>query len=307
MMQTILGAGGAIGTELAKALIPYTGEIRLVSRNPKRINESDQLFSADLSDAVQVDQAIAGSDIVYLTVGFEYKLKVWQNKWPKLMREVIASCKKYNSKLVFFDNIYLYDKSEIPHMTENSLIKPSSKKGKVRAEIAKMVTGEIENKTLTALIARAADFYGPGAANNITQIIIDNLKNGKKASWLASADKLHNFTYTPDAGKATALLGNSPDAFNEVWHLPTSHQKMTGDEWIRAIAKEMKVLPRYQVVPVWMMGMLGIFMPQIKELKDIAYQSDRDYFFDSGKFEKRFSLRPTPVETGIHETVKSFG
>jgi nucleoside-diphosphate-sugar epimerase len=306
IMQTILGSGGAIGTGLAKALIAYTKDIRLVSRNPKRINETDQLFPADLSDRAQVDGAIEGSDIVYLTIGFPYELKVWQDKWPKLMSEVITSCKNHNSKLVFFDNIYLYDKSEIPHMTENSLINPSSKKGRVRAEIAKMVTGEMDKKTLTALIARSADFYGPGAGNNITQIIIENFKKGKKANWLASAGKLHNFTYTPDAAKATALLGNTPEAYNQVWHLPTSHQKMTGDQWIRAIATEMKVLPRYQVLPVWMMGLLGIFMPQIKELKDIAYQSDRDYFFDSSKFEKVFPLRPTPVETGIRETVNSF-
>jgi nucleoside-diphosphate-sugar epimerase len=305
-MQTILGAGGAIGTELAKALITYTDEIRLVGRNPKKINESDQLFPADLSDAEQVDKAINGSAVVYLTVGFEYKLAVWQDKWPKLMKDVIASCKKYNSKLVFFDNIYLYNRSEIPHMTENSVVNPSSKKGIVRAEIAKMLMDEIENKTLTALIARSADFYGPGAGNNITQIIMDNFKNKKKASWLASAAKLHNFTYTPDAGMATALLGNTPEAFNQVWHLPTSHQKMTGNQWIMAIAKEMNVAPRFQVLPVWMMGVLGIFMPQLKELKDIAYQSDQDYFFDSSKFENRFPLLPTTVATGIRETVKYF-
>jgi hypothetical protein len=55
-----------------------------------------------------------------------------------------------------------------------------------------------------------------------------------------------------------------------------------------------------------MMGILGIFMPQIKELKDIAYQNDRDYFFDSSKFEKRFGISATPFATGIRETVNSF-
>jgi nucleoside-diphosphate-sugar epimerase len=305
-MQTILGAGGAIGTELAKALKTYTDKIRVVSRKPKKVNDSDELFAADLTNAIEVDKAIEGSDIVYITVGFEYKLKVWQKNWPALISHAIASCKKHKAKLVFFDNIYMYNKSEMQHMTENSLINPSGKKGKVRAEIAQMILSEIENGTLTALIARSADFYGPNATNNITQIIIDDLKKGKKASWLAKADKQHNFTYTPDAGKATALLGNTPDAYNQVWHLPTSHEKITGKQWINLIAKEMNVAPKYQVLPVWMMGILGIFMPQIKELKDIAYQSDRDYFFDSSKFEKRFDMQPTPFKTGIRETVKSF-
>ncbi len=180
------------------------------------------------------------------------------------------------------------------------------KKGKIRAAIAQMILDEVAKGTLTALIARSADFYGPNANNNITQMIIDKFKKGKKADWLASVDKIHNFTYTPDAGKATALLGNTADAYNQVWHLPTSHEKINGKQWIEAIAKEMNVQPKYQVLPVWMMSILGIFMPQIKEISDISYQSDRDYFFDSSKFEKRFGITPTPLEIGIRETVRSF-
>ena len=67
----------------------------------------------------------------------------------------------------------------------------------------------------------------------------------------------------------------------------------------------MKVEPKYQVLPIWMMGVLGIFIPILGELKEMAYQYNRDYFFDSSKFEKRFGFKPTTVEVGIHETVKA--
>ena len=40
-MQTIFGSGGAIGIPLAKELKKYTNQIRLVSRNPKKLYESD--------------------------------------------------------------------------------------------------------------------------------------------------------------------------------------------------------------------------------------------------------------------------
>lgn len=43
-MQTILGAGGAIGIDLAKELLAYTDKIRLVSRNPVKVNAGDELF-----------------------------------------------------------------------------------------------------------------------------------------------------------------------------------------------------------------------------------------------------------------------
>ena len=76
-MQTILGSGGAIGNELARILPKYTDKIRLVSRNPKAINSTDELFKADLTDAVQVENAVRNSEVVYLTAGLQYNIKVW--------------------------------------------------------------------------------------------------------------------------------------------------------------------------------------------------------------------------------------
>ena len=212
MKQTILGANGTIGKLLAKELLNFTQDIRLVSRNPEKINESDELFPADLNDANMVDKAIEGSDIVYLVVGFDYNLKTWQNNWPKLMKATIESCIRHQAKLVFFDNVYMYDKSAIPHMTEDSPINPSSKKGLVRKEIAEMLLKAIAEKKIDALIARAPDFYGPGNQNSyLIQVVYNNLIKGKNANWFINANKKHSFIYTPDAAKACALLGNSPD------------------------------------------------------------------------------------------------
>ena len=60
-MQTILGSSGVIGTELAKSLTQYTDKIRLVSRNPKRVNPTDQLVIADLTIFNEVLSAVEGS------------------------------------------------------------------------------------------------------------------------------------------------------------------------------------------------------------------------------------------------------
>jgi hypothetical protein len=35
----------------------------------------------------------------------------------------------------------------------------------------------------------------------------------------------------------------------------------------------------------------------------MMYQYDRDYLFDSGKFDKRFSFRTTPYAEGVKLTV----
>ena len=290
-MQTILGAGGSIGVELAKILPAYTDAIRLVSRTPQKINAGDELFPANITNAAEVDKAVKGSEVVYLTVGFPYRLKIWQERWPATMRNVIDSCKKHNARLVFFDNVYMYDRDYLQHMTEETPVRPTSKKGAIRQQIADMLMNEVKHGNLTALIARAADFTN-GRSSVLHQLVTDNLLKGKKANWLVNANKVHNFTFVSDAAKGTAILGNTPDAFNQVWHLPTDATKLTGRQWIELLAAEMNAKPRYSILSKTMLGLLGVFMPVLKEIKEMVYQYDRDYFFDSSKFNQRFSYTP---------------
>jgi nucleoside-diphosphate-sugar epimerase len=305
-MQTILGAGGAIGIPLAKELTKFTEQIRLVGRNPKKVNETDELYPIDVNDLSQIDRAIAGSEVVYVVIGFEYKLSVWQKIWPTFMQSVINACIKNNARLVFFDNVYMYDKSAIPHMTEDSIINPPSKKGEVRRQLNEMIMNEVNKKTLTALIARSADFYGPDNKNSPLNIMVaDNLMKGKKAQAFGDINRIHTYTYTPDAAKATALLGNTPDAYNQVWHLPTTKEPLTNKQWIQLIADELKVESKIQIVPIWMVRLLGIFIPVMREFPEMNYQYEQDYIFESTKFEKRFGIFPTQPKEGIRILIEN--
>jgi nucleoside-diphosphate-sugar epimerase len=304
-MQTILGSSGIIGTELAKALTQYTDKIRLVSRNPKRVNPNDQLVVADLTNSQQVLTSVEGSEVVYLTVGLEYKIGVWQTQWPIIMKNVIDACKTYKAKLVFFDNVYAYGLVK-GWMKEDTLVNPISKKGEVRAQIAQMIMSEVERGHLDAIIARAADFYGPNTPLSFATVtVFHNLKKGKKAQWFLNADKKHSMTYTPDAGKATALLGNTNSAYNQIWHLPTDKNALTGKEFIETAAKAFGVELKFMVLKKWMIQMVGMFVPVVKESIEMLYQNEHDYLFDSTKFEKAFNFTPTNYQDGIAATVTS--
>ncbi|POY37979.1 NAD-dependent dehydratase [Solitalea longa] len=303
-LQTILGAGGAIGTELARELKSYTNQIRLVSRNPQKVNDTDQLFPADLTDAQQVDKAIEGSSIVYLVVGLEYKVDVWREKWPALMSNVIKACEKHNSRLVFFDNIYMYDREFLYDMTEETPVRPTSKKGEVRAQIAGMLLDEVKAGRLNALIARSADFMG--TKNSVPyEMVYKNLKSGKSAYWFANSNIVHSFTAVADAAKGTEMLGNTLTAFNQAWHLPTSSNQLTGTQWVELFAKELNVKAKVSVMPGWMLGILGFFMPKMKEFKEMQYQYDRPYVFNSSKFEKYFNYKPATPEEAVKAVVRA--
>ena len=304
-MQTILGSSGIIGTELAKNLADYTDKVRLVSRNPKKIDPSNEIFQADLLDAGQTKKAVAGSEVAYLTAGLKYDIKVWETQWPVVMRNVIEACKIHNTKLVFFDNVYMYGKVN-GWMTEETEVNPISRKGEVRAKIAGMILEEVKKGELKALIARSADFYGPNTKTSfINFMIIDNLKKGKKAQLLISDKFKHSLTYTPDAGKGTAILGNTESAYNQIWHLPTGRNVLNMRGLVELAAKELGVKPGITCLSKTMLCLVGMFNGVVREVVEMLYQYDSDYLFSSEKFEKAFNLKPTGYAEGIKETILS--
>jgi len=299
-MQTIIGSSGEIGRKLASELTIFTDKIRLFSRNPVKINKSDEIFKGNVLNENDVNNAVAGAETAYLLVGIRYKTSIWQKEWIKIIQNVINACKLNNTKLVFLDNVYMYGMSE-GKMTEDTPYNPCSKKGEVRAKVAGILMNEIKSGSINALIARSADFYGPGAKNTfLFPMVFEKLKSGKKANWPGSAKVKHSFTFTPDIAKALSLLGNTPDAYNQIWHLPTDGNPLTGEEFISIIAEMLNLKPEYSVITKRMMKLAGLFNFLIKESVEMMYQYEKEYLFDSTKFENKF-FKPTEYRKGIKE------
>lgn len=303
-MQTILGANGAIAQGLSKHITVYTQQLRQVSRNPKKVNATDELVSADLLNYEQTEKAVAGSEVVYLLAGLKYDTSVWREQWPKLMRNVIDACKKHNSKLVFFDNVYSYGLVN-GVMTEETPFNPNSKKGEVRAKIATMLLDEVKSGNINGMIVRGADFYGPNVLLSLTHsTVTQKLKANQGPQWIGDPKKIHTFTFTPDAGRSVAMLGNTPSAFNQTWHALTSKEKITGEQYVRIACEIMNKPYKLQVLPKFGVRVVGLFVPVLREFVEMMYQFENDYVFDSTKFEKAFNQQATPYIDGIAATLR---
>ena len=300
----ILGAGGAIGNTIVNELKSKGEKIKLVSRSGKSAN-GVETARADLTNKDETKNVIEESSIVYLVVGLPYDYSVWEKQWFNIMQNVVESCKEKNARLIFFDNIYSYGKVDGP-MTEETPYNPCSKKGELRAGLNKYLQNKIKDGNIKAIIARAADFYGPYSEKSSVPFIlgIQNLAKGKKAQWLADTKPKHSYTYTLDCGKALYLLSTDESAYNQVWHMPTAKPALTGDEFIKLAADNLNVKPASFALKGWMIRLSGFFNKQIKELHEMLYQNEFDYIFDSSKFEKKYNFRPTPYEEGIKETIR---
>lgn len=288
-MQTILGANGQIGRELALSLKrDYTSHIRLVSRRPQKVNESDELVQADLLDAQQTSDAVKGSEIVYLTAGLPMDTQLWIEQWPVLMSNVIAACQTHNAKLVYFDNTYMYPQTSTPQ-AEDAPFVPNGGKGKVRAQITTMLLDAMQRGSINAVICRAPEFYGPGKTQSITNsTVIDALSAGKPAKVFLRDDVKRSLIFTPDASRAMALIGNTPDAYGQTWHLPCDDNRLTYRQFIELAAGIFNVQPKYRVLKRWQLWLAGKFNPTVRDAAELLPRYQTDNIFVSDKFKHRF-------------------
>lgn len=305
-MQTILGANGQIGEELARELKRnFTSDIRIVSRNAKKVNDTDTVFSADLFVKENAIEAVSGSEIAYFTLGLPMNTDMWEKRFPLITRNVIDACKVNGTKLVFFDNTYMYPQND-KLLTEDTRFAPVGRKGKVRKKMAEMLLKEMKLGEMDIVICRAPEFYGPGKTQSITNaLIFDAIKDGKKLKVLLRDDKLRSLIWTPDASRATALIGNAPDTYGQTWHLPVDDHHLTYKEFI-ALASEIYGQEfKYITIPKFAFKLSALFNENAKELQELLPRYGYDNLFDDSKFRNRFpDFEVTTYREGIEQIKK---
>jgi hypothetical protein len=60
-----------------------------------------------------------------------------------------------------------------------------------------------------------------------------------------------------------------------------------------------------QVAPRWMLGLMGLFVPVLRENMEMLYQFEHDYRFDSSKLEQAFTVQATSYREGIQAALSA--
>lgn len=288
-MQTILGATGQIAVELIRELHrSHTTDLRLVSRNPQKIHDTDALVPANLLDAAQTAQAVKGSSIVYFTAGLPPDTALWESQFRTMLKNALEATRAVGAKFVYFDNTYMYPQ-DARLLTEEIPFAPVGPKGHVRAAMANTVLEEMARGDIPVLIGRAPEFYGPGKTQSITNtLILDNIREGKIPRVPVRDDTFRTLIWTPDASRALATLGNAPDAYEQTWHLPCDDNRLTYRQFVALASEVWGQDLSYKVLGKWMLTAAGLASKQVRELRELLPRYGHDNLFDSSKFKRRF-------------------
>lgn len=298
---------GPIGLATAQALHARGQEVTLASRSAPKAAAYPHL-RLDALDAGALKRAAQGYGHIHLTLGLPYRTRVWQRDWPRVMRGAIDAALTHGALLVWFDNVYAYGPSplQVP-MRENHPIAPASRKGAVRAALLEMLREADAARGLRWLVARSADFYGPGVRlSMLYALAVQRQLQGRAAWWLGDPDKRHSFTYVPDAGLALALLALDEGAWRQTWHLPTHGHAPTPRQLLAETARLLGAPAQVHAIPPGLTRAMALFSPPLAQVSEMLYQFRHDYVFSSEKFMARYpGFRITPHAEGLARMVDS--
>jgi nucleoside-diphosphate-sugar epimerase len=302
-LHVVLGTG-AIGRATMEELVRRGKTVRMVNRSGVMAETPDgvEVVTSDLYDPAKVKEVTQGAKVVYQCAQPRYT--EWPQKFPPLQQAIIDGLTGSGAKLVIVENLYMYGATNGTPMTEDTPHKAHTRKGKTRSDMSKAALEVHRVGKVRVAIGRGSDYFGPwGTDSSMGGIVFYRLLQGKSAQIAGSASMPHTVTYIPDFGKALVILGEREEADGQAWHVPNDMPRITQGELVQMVADEIGSKARIQAAGKFMMSMLGLFVPELKESVEMLYEFEQPFIVDSSKFEKTFGMKATPLQEAIRETV----
>jgi nucleoside-diphosphate-sugar epimerase len=307
MNNTILVLGyGPVGKATVEKLLNEGRNVQVAQRKrPADLPAGVTFKICDVLDEASLTVALKDVAQLVVALGFNYNSENWRKAWPRAMANLIAACSASDVRMVFVDNLYMYG-PQTEALREDMPLTSFGVKPAVRAEITKLWLAASKAGKLHIAALRAPDFYGPHVnVSHLGDGSLGALAKGKTAQLITPLDTPHEFAYVPDIAKAVVTLLDAPDdAYGQAWHVPCAPTR-TPREIISLGAASLGIEPKVSGLPLWLLPVIGLFIPMLREFKEMRFQLDRPYRVDAQKFSKRFWSDATPFEVGIPATMAS--
>jgi nucleoside-diphosphate-sugar epimerase len=303
--HVVLGAG-AVGMAIVEALVRRGESVRVINRSGLREPVAGvQSVTGDITDATFAASSTQGARVIYQALNPPYHR--WAQEFPGLQAAAVAAAETASARLVVMDNVYLYGRANGRVFTEDRAFDAHTRKGRVRAEMARDLMADHDAGRVEATVGRASDYFGPrgGEQSLIGDWVVPPALAGRPAALIGDPDMPHTYTFIPDIGENLVRLGERDDAVGRVWHLP-SPETHTTREIVELVFEAAGTQPRLKVTPAWQMRMLGLVNRTVREINEMRYEFDEPFVVDASRAESTLGLRATPLDAAVEQTVSSY-
>jgi nucleoside-diphosphate-sugar epimerase len=299
-LAVVLGGSGGIGGAVVAELQRNGRAVRSVDRHGGASADGVERLPADLTDPFALRHALADASVVYFCAQPPYDR--WVQDFVPMTRAVLNATAEVAAVLVMADNLYMYGPTD-GLLTERTPMRPTSRKGRVRAELAELLGDAHRSSRVRTVQGRASDYFGPGgiATTNGTRTFGAAVA-GKRASWLGSLDVPHTMSYLPDIARGLVTLAEHEEAWGRPWHIPAI--TTTARDFLTRLFAELGQPPRMAATGPLVLALAGLVDTQAREIRELLYQFDRPFVSDGSAFQAAFGpYQPTPLNEAIATTV----
>jgi len=298
-LDVVIGAG-ALGRATARALMDMGRPVRVVSRSGGAAVHGAEGYAADVRDRASLRPALAGAARVYGCMQPPYHR--WVDEFPALQRAVLAGAEAAGADVILADNLYTYGRPD-GVITEDSPRRPSTRKGRLRLEMAgEALRAHAAGRARVALV-RPSNFFGPGYERSEQDIFAPALA-GAPMMFLGRPDQPHSFTYILDAGQAMAAVGLGSTGWGRAWIAPVQ-SAMTQADFAQRVwrAAGQSGEPRLRMMGPRMARVIGLLDPVARELGEMMYEFTEPFVVDASATATEFGIRPTPLAEAVEASL----
>ncbi len=302
-LHVVFGAG-QVGTPLVAQLLQSGKRVRVAKRSPAAVPSGVDVVLGDAADTVFCTEATRGSAVVYHCMNPPYDKASWAALVPRYMDNLIAAASRADARLIVLDNLYMLGPTGGRPMNEDTLMNPCSRKGEIRARAAERLFDAHRRGEVRAAAGRASDFYGPGGSlTHLGDHFWKSALAGRTARVLVDPDSQHTYHFIPDVVMGLAALGcGSEAALGKAWMLPC-RPAGTMRDLVQRFSEVLGRPIRIAGAPRWMVKILGLFVPLVREVGEMLYQWDEPFVVDDRRFREQFQLQPTDPAQAARATI----
>jgi len=301
-IHVVFGAG-QIGPLLAARLREADKVVRVARKSSAAVLvKGVEAVRGDAMDPAFCGEAVRGAEVVYHCINTPYFARVWRETLPRIQANLIAAAGRAGARLVVLDNLYALGMTGGRPMTEETRPNPCSAKGEIRAQLHEDLMAAAKRGEVRVAVGRASDFYGPGAqGSHLGERFFRQVLGGKPGQVVLNPETPHTYHFTHDVAAGLAALGLESQA-DGLWMLPCAGAAPTS-KLVGLFAAALGRPIKLQRVPPVVLSALGLFVPLVRELKEMAYQWEEPFIVDDRRFCERFGHMATSLDVGAHETV----
>ena len=300
-LHVVIGASGGLGNAVVRELVDRRKLVRAVNRSGKAdVPDGVEVVKGDVTDTKTARQVCQGATVVYNCANPPYTK--WPVMFPPILDGIIEGAASAEAKLVCGDNLYMDGPVEGP-ILEDLPYNATGRKGKTRAQMAETLMEAHKSGKVRATIGRASAFFGPGVINSpMGKQVFGATLRGKKVQVLGNLDVPHTYTFVRDFSKGLVTLGEREEAIGEIWHIPSA-ETLTTRQFLELIFEEAGKTPKVMAAPGFLVKMMGLFNPMMRELKEILYEVEKPYIVDHSKYKNKFGEDTTLHREAIRQTL----